>query len=152
MDVEQRFWSKVAKGGPDECWPWLGRKNAKGYGVFDDENWKQVRAHAYAFKLAGRTLPASHNHDHTCYNTSCVNPAHLDTTTPLENIQRGRVRQARLCQAADKPATHNAKLTADQVRAIRADPRGWRRLSKVLPFSKSAIKEVKERKTYKHIV
>jgi thiaminase len=80
-----------------------------------------------------------------------VNPNHLEAVTPLENIQRGRTRARMLAIAADKPATHNAKLTADQVRAIRADPRGYRRLAKALGLSKYLIQDVKERATYAHI-
>lgn len=32
LTLEERFWSKVAKGQPDECWLWHGSKDHKGYG------------------------------------------------------------------------------------------------------------------------
>jgi hypothetical protein len=30
--LADRFWEKVQKLGPDDCWPWLAGKNGKGYG------------------------------------------------------------------------------------------------------------------------
>lgn len=29
---EEKFWSKVNKLGPNDCWPWLGAKHPTGYG------------------------------------------------------------------------------------------------------------------------
>ena len=151
MTVEQRFWSKVDKRGPDECWPWLGYRKPKGYGRFHYQG-RNRSAPVVALILSGIAIPDGREPDHTCYNPPCVNPKHLDVVTSLENIQRGRARARILCQAADKPATHNASLTADQVRAIRADPRGYVRLSKALGISKWAIKDVKDGTSYRHIM
>lgn len=151
QSIEKRFWAKIDRRGPDECWPWLGWKNTKGYGFLDSSGGRKVRAHGFSFKLAGGVVPPGHNLDHTCFNRGCVNPGHLEAVTPLENIRRGRARARFLAIAADRPATHNAKLTADQVRAIRADPRGIIRLSRALGFSKWLLKDVREWKTYAHI-
>ena len=30
-DAEHRFWPKVDKRGPDECWPWLAGADGDGY-------------------------------------------------------------------------------------------------------------------------
>jgi hypothetical protein len=32
--LEQAFWSKVDKRGSDECWPWTGYHNHRGYARF----------------------------------------------------------------------------------------------------------------------
>jgi len=32
--TEQRFWSKVDKRGPDECWPWTAASIPGGWGYF----------------------------------------------------------------------------------------------------------------------
>ncbi len=32
--LRDRFWSKVDRRGPDECWPWLEHRKRSGYGQF----------------------------------------------------------------------------------------------------------------------
>lgn len=54
-----RFWSKVDKRGPDECWPWKAavRKKSQGYGAF----WFQGRhqpASRMALVFSGTNVPA----------------------------------------------------------------------------------------------
>ncbi len=76
---ECRFWSKVDK--TDACWPWMGaRHNSKGYGRFD-ANGQRWLAHRYAYTLIVGPFPDELELDHTCRNTRCVNPDHLDPVT-----------------------------------------------------------------------
>jgi hypothetical protein len=49
----RRFWRRVLVGGPDECWPWLGRTDRNGDGVHEGRP-----APGYAYELAGRPLPS----------------------------------------------------------------------------------------------
>ena len=79
------IWSKVDKRGEDECWNWLGYKNAQGYG----RTWindKGYYAHRVIYNLAYPntiTLNAPYVAAekgfilHTCDNPSCCNPKHL---------------------------------------------------------------------------
>lgn len=46
--VEERFWEKVERRGPDECWLWLGGKTGGGYGYFWLDG-RMVRAHRFAY-------------------------------------------------------------------------------------------------------
>lgn len=85
--VEERFWSKVDKDGPNGCWQWMAGKNPRGYGSF--RNGRMVAAHRYAYELLVGPIPEGLHLDHLCRNTSCVNPAHLEPVTCAENIRRG---------------------------------------------------------------
>jgi predicted DNA binding protein len=48
-------------------------------------------------------------------------------------------------------AHHMAKLTEEQVRMIRTDPRGSHRLAKALGVSKPTIMRIRHRKTWRHV-
>lgn len=76
------------------CWIWHAAKS-KGYGLFQGS-----RAHRWAYERMIGEIPASLTLDHLCGNKSCVNPAHLEPVTRLENIRRFRERQANHEQAA----------------------------------------------------
>jgi hypothetical protein len=64
----------------------------KPYGTFWVAEGLVVRAHVYAGCSFGLIpslkLPDGMNLDHTCENTLCVSPYHLELVTKLENQQR----------------------------------------------------------------
>jgi len=90
-----RFWMKVNRGGPSECWLWHGCKTPHGYGVFQYGDAVRGYAHRWAYQEAKGSIPAGLSLDHLCRNPSCVNPGHLEAVTHRENMRRGAESRAR---------------------------------------------------------
>lgn len=117
--VTARFWPKVDRGQPSECWHWRGAKSREGYGNFRLCG-KVTLAHRVSLAIAGSAVTADHSVLHSCDNPRCVNPSHLRLGTHGENMaernSKGRARGGALHGAAH-PA---ARLDAAQVAEIRA--------------------------------
>lgn len=77
LGAEARFWEKVDRRGPDGCWIWTGALlNNGGYGHLT-QGGENVSAHRYSWELAHGPLPPGARVGHTCDESACVNPAHL---------------------------------------------------------------------------
>lgn len=84
----ERFWSKVDKRGPDECWLWTGSVNKDGYGSFRRQGYKYV-ASRLSLQLSQK-MPKPHEGIlclHSCDNRMCCNPAHLRWGTYKDNAK-----------------------------------------------------------------
>lgn len=90
-----RFWTKVDKRGPDECWEWKTSLSHEGYGQFyvSVPVRKNLRAHRVAFLIHHGRWPAECC-CHACDNRRCCNPSHLFDGTHADNA-RDRVVKGR---------------------------------------------------------
>lgn len=90
MDDITRFWLKIKRGDPYECWLWQAGKE-HGYGSFRMGG-RSLRAHRLAWELANGPIPTGKHVLHHCDNPPCCNPAHLYVGT---NVENGRDRKER---------------------------------------------------------
>ncbi len=158
--LRQSFWARVDVRGPSDCWPWKGTKGSKGYGVVQFFTGTNQRAHRVSLCLATRQ---SYYHDllacHHCDNPKCCNPAHLFWGTPRDNTHDA-MRKGRLTKPPssrqDGARNNNARLTADDVRAIRRryKPRKVTHLDLAMAYgvAPDTIKAIVGRKRWKHVV
>lgn len=84
----QRFESHVQRDGANGCWLWTAYVRPNGYGRFMVAAGKAEYAHRFAYELWVGPIPAGMCLDHRCRNRRCVNPAHLEPVTQLENLLR----------------------------------------------------------------
>lgn len=150
IPLADRFWAKVLK--TDTCWLWMAGKNNHGYGRFQYFNRHQrpglgrdLYAHRVAWLLTNGEIPDGLNLLHRCDTPACVNPSHLFLGTQKDNM----------ADAAAKGRTRTRprwKLTLEDIRAIRADPRRHHIIAADYGVIRTTIWAVKARwRRYAHV-
>jgi hypothetical protein len=93
------------------CWIWRGRNPDSGeYGKIRFPDGRAGQAHIASYEQFVGPVPNGLHLDHLCRVKRCINPQHLEPTTPGNNVRRG----------------HQVKLNWELVRAIRSsdEPNG----------------------------
>ena len=117
-DFVDRFWAKVAKAGPDDCWLWTRYVTPEGYGQVGFR-YKLYLAHRVAWFLATGCDPGDKFVCHTCDVGRCCNEKHLFLGTQLDNMT-DMIRKGRANHNKNKRGEEigTAKLTEADVREI----------------------------------
>lgn len=165
------FWARVAKSGPEDCWPFDGRGRTEKYGKFTWKN-KTVSSHRFAYALthgtpiaAGGVNKDTLNVCHICDYPSCCNPAHLFLGTQLDNRRdcaaKGRTASGEanglvLHPESVKRGSSNwiAKLVEADIPVIRgllASGHSKRRIARRFGVSPSLIRFIEKEEIWKHV-
>lgn len=129
--LPERFWALTDKRGVDDCWPWTGPTNVKGYARL------RMRRKGMAYYPATRLAWEIHNDKawpvgkfacHSCDNPTCVNPAHIWPGSIADNyldaVAKGRVRGAPVDNALKLACAKGHPLEGANLIIIRGK---WRR-------------------------
>ena len=134
LSVFDRFWRKVDKRSPDDCWPWAASRN-KGYGVFYlPSEGRTTQAHRVAWLLSNGSIPPDLYVCHRCDNRPCCNPAHLFLGTHRDNMDDAKKKHR-------MPGPR--KLTDEEVRQIRAATDTQKSIAEHFGISRSYVYRLK---------
>ena len=144
-----KFWSQVAVGAPDECWPWIGFTDPAGYGAVGWRGKRQL-AHRLALSLTDGDWKTTLLVRHTCDNKPCCNPAHLRRGTHLDNtrdaIERG------LFRAPPRGELHaKAKLTDRQAMTIRLSTEPSKEVAARYGVCVGTVQQIRNRSSWRHL-
>jgi hypothetical protein len=124
---EARFERQYAVDLVTECWNWLGGKYASGYGRKRAAGKESSTAHRYSYERHVGPIPDGLQIDHLCFNRACVNPAHLEAVTAVENSHRRR---------------KGMVLTDEQVAAVRAAAGSQRGIAARFGISRGFVRDI----------
>jgi hypothetical protein len=135
-------WVKSCK--TSGCHFWKGSHDRRGYGRFLYEGRLQ-NAHCVAYQLFVDKIPLTIKVLHTCDNSLCVNPDHLELGTQKKNMEDASSR-GRLATGED---SHWAKLTWGDVRKIRTMQGTQKEIAQKFNVSRATIHLILADKTWK---
>lgn len=141
-----RFWSRIEVRRRNHCWPWrYGARN--GYGEFLFLNHAREDAHRTAYRIVHGQIGEGMVVRHSCDNSLCCNPWHLEQGTHADNV-RDRVERDR---SARGEKSGRAVLTEKIVIQMRASPLSDTYWSRRLEVDKRTISKARSGETWAHI-
>lgn len=132
------------------CVEWTGSSDAKGYGQLRIGG-KLIKAHRYAWSRANGPIPKGMVVLHKCDNPSCVNVDHLSAGTQLENVHDMDAKGRRVNNQLKGMACGNAKITDDDVRAIRSDTRRQVDIGATYGIAQTVVSKIKLYQAWSHV-
>lgn len=145
MTPQARFMAHVRPDGLLGCWTWTGHIEGNGYGRFSLDG-RSTWAHRAAYLLFVGPIPAGNDVCHTCDNRPCVNPAHLFPGTRTVNMADAAAK-GRTTQGERSPL---AKLTLEQVRAIKASQEIGTVVARRLGVSARLVQRIRRGERWAH--
>ena len=130
------------------CWVWTGCIKQNGYGQFGFQA-KVYECHRLILQeKLGRPIHKKLDTRHLCGVRKCCSPDHVEESTRKENMADMKIHGT----APIGEKNGRAKLTENEIRAIRQDPRSHREIAKSYAVSYRTISDIKRHVIWKHIV
>jgi len=148
----ERFWKKIDKRSPDECWEWTAAQS-NGYGRIYFSG-KYDGAHRVSLMLAGIDVPPDACVCHKCDNKLCVNPAHLFVGTQSDNIKDMYEKGRGSFENQPRGESHGrSKLTEESVKRIRGCDGLLTRdsIARMFGVSVPTVADIINRRKWKHV-
>lgn len=137
------------RGYSSPCWIWQKTVGANGYG--GSRRLGQHGAHRVSYIAFIGPIEPGMMVCHSCDVRVCVNPDHLWKGTNLDNM-RDMATKGRSRSGAGKGSDHGrAKLTEDQVLAIRASKKTARQAALEYGVAMGTIAHIRARTSWRHI-
>jgi hypothetical protein len=132
----------------NECWIVTSHViNNRGYHEIKRDG-KRVLTHRYMYIEKYGEIDSSIVLRHTCDNPRCCNPEHLIAGTHADNVS-DRVERDR---SAKGESNGRAKLTEDDVKYIRNTDETTYYLAQKFNVDRKAIRNIRQYKTWKHVI
>lgn len=145
-----RFWEKVIKLGPADCWEWQASTAHGGYGMI--QNGKDyMKAHRFSWEIHFGPIPENIWVLHKCDNRKCVNPNHLFLGTPVDNVQDMMQKGRFILCSPEKRG--NAKLSekdVEEIRRLACQGTKQRQIAEIYNISQSLVSSIILYKSHKN--
>jgi hypothetical protein len=152
-DIRERFRKLVDVRQADECWPWTGRTNNKGYGFLEVKIGggakRKVLAHRISFEIHQGAIASDNEILHRCDNPPCCNPAHLSQGTRTDNM-RDAASKLRICGERASSAKFT-EASVVQIRHAAENGEGRQDLADKYSVAITTISSVVQRRTWRHV-
>jgi len=146
------FWLRFEPG-PGGCWLWKGARR-HGYGAVNVDGFI-MQSHRRAWELAFGPIPEGMLVLHHCDNRACGRPTHLFLGTQADNIADMDTKGRRVNAPHPGETNGSHKMTAQQVRDIRARYTGEKgqimALSKEYGLSFPAMRQIIRRLSWRSV-
>lgn len=158
LTFEERLWRQINRCDPELCWPWTGKSMVDGYGKIGEGGRKgrQMLAHRAVWELVNGPIPRINEYHgmvvmHTCDNRACCNPSHLRLGRQADNVKDMDRKKRRVNSPHLGEAHGNAKLTNNDVRAIRKSTHTNVETASAYGITRQNVRLIRLKKAWRHI-